>query len=1095
MATLYLAQQTDTADGCGILTGCSGGTAATTVCNKEMSRLGTPGVVPVVCTLAASVKRITQIFQTKVGDLGNLATWAAGTWTVRLHVSVANSRHRVEDVYICRCTSGCVNVATIGHATFSQTLTPAATYSFSVTGAAQSPSAGDQILVIIVTQNTVASIQSATILPDVIIDTPIDLDQTMTPSAVSMPMSEPDPTLALLLTLLPDVAAETESVPSINATLLLSPTAGSVTFTPPSVNAGRFALPSAASLTMSVPSVNATDLVLPTAVTESESAPPSVTLAFGGINKLEGTPPKLRSTAPDPAIHFGAITRTPTPAVQSRAVPSVTLTLGTAPIVGTFTSQYSVPLVPTLAFGVATIPATFTSQYCVPLVPNLAIASVKTASRSFCITDVPDPSILLGDPRLAIQSVEMFCRANPQPLIVLNKIAEVQDATFTSQYSVPLVPTIVRENVIAATPLVLTMTPPTPAQDKPLSLAPSVLSLRIGEATPALAFGTKTIVGQVLRLTSEPLEVSNAEGLSKTDVRVAHCLVTRFADARCLSTHVVDAHCLAVSDAIAEATPLPELEQEEIFPIYVDWRILLCIGHLTAQEINAFQARLDLVSTPYTYLPSAQRFSNGVNGFKDAFDALSLNDQSGPVMGDMEDPWITLITWDTAHEEALAPGVTQYYRNQWSANADVQAEFARQIAAGLIIAALDVSIDPNSFPSSDNTTTTLADFKTIGAGLYNDAWFHAASKGCPKSSEYGSLGVTLIEGTTRIPTAALHLSSPVAGQDWYTADATYYRTMEAQFTSQSAAGAAMTALMAAHAIGGDAQPWIPSLYFLIPTSGWDSMVPLWTMGDPAVHRKVDNAIVDPPDFVADRVRYWSKSGFRRILSSASSSLASATGSANAFDAGVNFVEPILYPAACPPEFAANATLATNHVIGLWSDGPAERAAMYAAMFDAELDIPGAALHVNPHGFWVWDSADFYWINTPKLSWASSDAATRVKIDAARVGWEKMLGLLPAVGVGEPIGGTDATARNTWMHGANLGDAFYVAGSLQKYWTVAGGDQTGRGWNPFASIVAQYLDPLADVGVPEIEHAKAMFASNYSVEFVEALRAEYDARFN
>lgn len=100
-------------------------------------------------------------------------TWSAGTWTVRLNVTTANMNLTWTDVYICRTSSGCFNSATIGSATgLAKSLGSTGVLSQAVTGAAQTPSAGDKVMIAFVFSNAAMSTQTFNYTPNQLIDSP-----------------------------------------------------------------------------------------------------------------------------------------------------------------------------------------------------------------------------------------------------------------------------------------------------------------------------------------------------------------------------------------------------------------------------------------------------------------------------------------------------------------------------------------------------------------------------------------------------------------------------------------------------------------------------------------------------------------------------------------------------------------------------------------------------------------------------------------------------------------------------------------------------------------------------------------------------------
>lgn len=102
------------------------------------------------------------------------STWAAGTWTVRLNITTANSALTLEDIFICRVNSSGVSQATIGSlSSIAASLGATGVISKSITGAAQTPSAGDKVYIVFsFTNSNSMTTQSAAFTADQLIDSP-----------------------------------------------------------------------------------------------------------------------------------------------------------------------------------------------------------------------------------------------------------------------------------------------------------------------------------------------------------------------------------------------------------------------------------------------------------------------------------------------------------------------------------------------------------------------------------------------------------------------------------------------------------------------------------------------------------------------------------------------------------------------------------------------------------------------------------------------------------------------------------------------------------------------------------------------------------
>lgn len=100
-------------------------------------------------------------------------TWAAGNWTVRLNVTTANMNLTWDTVYICRVNSSCVSQATIASATgLAISCGTTGVKSTTVSGAVQTPGAGDKIVVLLEFDNGSMTTQTFGITPNQLIDSP-----------------------------------------------------------------------------------------------------------------------------------------------------------------------------------------------------------------------------------------------------------------------------------------------------------------------------------------------------------------------------------------------------------------------------------------------------------------------------------------------------------------------------------------------------------------------------------------------------------------------------------------------------------------------------------------------------------------------------------------------------------------------------------------------------------------------------------------------------------------------------------------------------------------------------------------------------------
>ena len=166
-------QQTDTAGDCpqGAYCGSFSGSPLSGGLTKQCPVGGTAGTVAVATGFAGSVTDARGVHLTLPVDAA--VTWDAGNWTIRLNVTTANMNLTWETAYICRVDSACANQATIGSATaLAISLGTTGVKSTTISGAAQTPTAGDDVVIVLGFANSAMTAQTFQATPDQLISSP-----------------------------------------------------------------------------------------------------------------------------------------------------------------------------------------------------------------------------------------------------------------------------------------------------------------------------------------------------------------------------------------------------------------------------------------------------------------------------------------------------------------------------------------------------------------------------------------------------------------------------------------------------------------------------------------------------------------------------------------------------------------------------------------------------------------------------------------------------------------------------------------------------------------------------------------------------------
>lgn len=164
-------QQTDTAPACTAAAFCSGrslGGADETEMQAEDG--GTAGITADTFGMAGSDSLVVVFTNEIVVAAG--VTWAAGTWTVRVDITKALTDFTFEEVHLCRVNSSCVSQASFGSLTAIGESVTAGVHTFSVTGTAETPSAGDIVQIVHVMSHAGTMTKTAKYVPSQLVDSP-----------------------------------------------------------------------------------------------------------------------------------------------------------------------------------------------------------------------------------------------------------------------------------------------------------------------------------------------------------------------------------------------------------------------------------------------------------------------------------------------------------------------------------------------------------------------------------------------------------------------------------------------------------------------------------------------------------------------------------------------------------------------------------------------------------------------------------------------------------------------------------------------------------------------------------------------------------
>jgi hypothetical protein len=171
--------QTATAAGAGKIAACSGATPIGTQAQTSTATIGgtSGGAVTVGGTqfdIGTNLAAVYMEIDPAAGD-----QWKAGNYVVRLNVTTLNANITWTGTYICRLNSSNVSQATIGSLTGQTTsLGSTGVKTHTVSGAAQTPAAGDKIYIVCVFSVVTSNNQSFGWTPNQDIDTPLVVAKT-----------------------------------------------------------------------------------------------------------------------------------------------------------------------------------------------------------------------------------------------------------------------------------------------------------------------------------------------------------------------------------------------------------------------------------------------------------------------------------------------------------------------------------------------------------------------------------------------------------------------------------------------------------------------------------------------------------------------------------------------------------------------------------------------------------------------------------------------------------------------------------------------------------------------------------------------------
>lgn len=165
--------QTDAVAPCGTILACTSPAdgLATTPQARKAEKDGSPGSSELIVTINKNDIQAGVMFESPA--VGR-TTWQSGTWTVRLNITTSTTNLNLIEVHICRLSSGCSSLATVGSTTgLAISMGTTGVKTIEVTGAEQSAGATDRIYIVFIFHAVNHTNPTPGFTPDQNIDTPI----------------------------------------------------------------------------------------------------------------------------------------------------------------------------------------------------------------------------------------------------------------------------------------------------------------------------------------------------------------------------------------------------------------------------------------------------------------------------------------------------------------------------------------------------------------------------------------------------------------------------------------------------------------------------------------------------------------------------------------------------------------------------------------------------------------------------------------------------------------------------------------------------------------------------------------------------------